>query len=654
MAVIAASIGLIASSAGVLDRVERTTVDARFSVRGAESKPPGILIVAIDQNSQAKLPRFPFPRRLYAGVIERLHADGARLIAFDIEFTRPTDPTDDDALLSAVSAARPMVFASTDIDQFGRTEVLGGPALERQIGAHVGATAVLPDSSGVIRRIPYAVRNLPSFAVVIASLVGARPIDRQAFAHGGALVDYRGPAGSFNQVSFVDMLRGKVAASAIRRRIVIVGDTSPSGQDLHPSPFGILPGAEVQANAVSSVLQGFPLQDTAGWLNVALVIILAFVPPVACFLGGARVTLVAVVAAAAALAVGAQLAFDSGRVVPVTYPALSLVLATMGSVGLDYALQDRERRRERELFAAFSPEIVAHVLEPGEPASWLKGPSVSATDVIRGYRIEELIGRGAMGVVYKATQLILGRTVAVKVISPEFATNRQFRQRFERESRLAARIEHVNVLPVYEAGDDDGLLFIAMRYVDGLDLRVLVERLGPLAPGRAAAIVAQVAGALDAAHARGLVHRDVKPANILLTLEDPEHAFLTDFGVAKVTETEETAMTTPGHWVGTVDYIAPEQVNGQDVDGRADIYALGGVLHYALTGSVPYPVTGDFAKLMAHVNGTPPNPSAHDARLVVFDTVLARAMAKDPADRFATGAELAREAIDAARVAEAA
>jgi CHASE2 domain-containing sensor protein/predicted Ser/Thr protein kinase len=652
VAVLAVSVSLIAASAQWLDRVERTTVDARFSVRGPQPKPAGILIVAIDQNSLAKLPRFPFPRRLYAGVIERLHADGAALIAFDIEFTRPTDAADDDALISAVANARPMVFASTVIDQFGRTEVLGGPSLERQIGAHVGATAVIPDSSGVIRRVPYGVSRLPSFAVVIAGLLNRRPVDRQSFAHGGALVDYRGPAGSFHQVSFVDVLHGQVAAAAVRGRVVLVGETAPSGQDLHPSPFGVLPGVEVQANAVSTVLRGFPLRDVPGLLNVALIIALGFVTPLACFLGGARLTLAAAVGAAAALAVAAQLAFNAGRIVEVIYPALSLVTATVGSVALDYSLQDRERRRMRELFAAFSPGIVAQVLGKRESGGWLKGASISASGVIRGFRIEEVIGRGAMGVVYKATQLNLGRTVAIKVISPEFATNAVFRQRFERESRLAARIEHVNVLPVYEAGNDDGLLFIAMRYVDGVDLRVLVDRLGPLPPVRAAAIVAQVASALAAAHSHGLVHRDVKPANILLTVQEPEHAYLTDFGVAKVTETEETVMTTPGHWVGTVDYIAPEQISGEAVDGRADIYALGGVLHYALTDSVPYPVSGDFAKLMAHVNGTPPTPSDYDPRLAAFDAVLARAMAKHPADRFVTAAELARAASNAARVTE--
>jgi serine/threonine protein kinase len=267
--------------------------------------------------------------------------------------------------------------------------------------------------------------------------------------------------------------------------------------------------------------------------------------------------------------------------------------------------------------------------------------------------MEEVIGRGAMGVVYKATQLALARPVAVKLISPEHAASRVYRERFERESRLAASVEHANVIPVYEAGEDDGLLFIAMRYVDGVDLGALVERLGPLAPQRAAAIVAEVAGALDAAHERGLIHRDVKPANILVTADRPEHAYLTDFGVAKATSTEDTAMTNPGQWVGTVDYIAPEQLHGGAQGGSGDIYALGGVLHHMLTGCVPYPLQSDVAKLLAHVNAPPPTPSAHDPALAAFDPVVARAMAKDPSDRFATASVLAVAATRAAEAAEA-
>jgi CHASE2 domain-containing sensor protein/tRNA A-37 threonylcarbamoyl transferase component Bud32 len=653
VAVAAAAVALTAHRTGLLARAERTTIDARFSLRGTQRPPRGIVVVAIDQDSLARLPRFPFRRSLYAPVIDRLHAAGARVIAFDIEFVRPTTPAADDALIDAAGRARPVVFATTVIDRLGGTEVLGGPGVRRQVGAQVAATAALPDSSGVIRRVPYSVSGLRSFAVVIAALRTGRPVDREAFAHGGALIDYLGPARTFKTVPFVDVLRGRVAPSVFRGGEVIVGETAPSGQDLHPSPLGVLAGAEVQANALATILAGFPLRNAPGWVTAALIVTLALVAPLASVARRALVTLAAAVAALIVLAIGAQLAFDAGRIIDVTDSLVALGLASVATVAVDYALQDRERMRLRELFAAFSPDVVAEVLaQPGAPRR-LGAPALSATRVIGGFRMEEVIGRGAMGVVYKATQLALARPVAVKVISPEHAASRVYRERFERESRLAASVEHASVIPVYEAGEDDGLLFIAMRYVDGVDLGVLVDRLGPLAPQRAAAIVAEVAGALDAAHERGLIHRDVKPANILLTGGRPEHAYLTDFGVAKITSTEDTAMTSPGQWVGTVDYIAPEQLRGESQGGGGDIYALGGVLYYALTGSVPYPRETDLAKLLAHVNAPPPIPSAHDPTLAAFDPVLARAMAKEPTDRFASAADLATAATKAAQAAEA-
>jgi predicted Ser/Thr protein kinase len=443
-----------------------------------------------------------------------------------------------------------------------------------------------------------------------------------------------------------------VTPSAFRGRVVIVGVTAPSVQDLHPSPLGVVPGVEVQANAVATILADFPLRDAPGWLSAALIVALAAVAPLAGAARRAPVILATTSAALIALVIGAQLAFDAGRIVDVTDPLFALGLSSVATVAVDYVWQDRERRRLRELFAAFSPDVVADVLAHRGDAGHTSAAPLSATRVIGGYRMEEVVGRGAMGVVYKATQLALTRPVAVKLISPEYATDRRFRERFKRESRLAASVEHASVIPVYEAGEDDGLLFIAMRYVDGVDLGVLVERLGPLPPQRAAAIVAEVAGALDAAHDRGLVHRDVKPANILLTNDQPEHAYLTDFGIAKITSTDDTAMTIPGQWVGTVDYIAPEQLRGDTPDGAADIYALGGVLLYALTGTVPYPLETATAKLLAHANAPPPAASEREPSLAAFDPVLARAMAKQPSDRFATASELAVAAANAAQAAE--
>src|SRR6059058_4348505 len=205
-------------------------------------------------------------------------------------------------------------------------------------------------------------------------------------------------------------------------------------------------------------------------------------------------------------------------------------------------------------------------------------------DLFAGHRIDGVAGRGGMGVVYRATELALDRRVALKLITPALAGDPDFRARFVRESRAAASIEHPNVIPIFSAGEEQDVLYISMRFVDGQDLRALLRGEGRLEPRRAARIVAQVADALDAAHARGLVHRDVKPANILLAPESgAEKIYLTDFGLTKNTASE-SGMTRTGMFVGTVDYIAPEQIRGDRLDARTDVYALTCVLYRALTG----------------------------------------------------------------------
>jgi serine/threonine protein kinase len=262
--------------------------------------------------------------------------------------------------------------------------------------------------------------------------------------------------------------------------------------------------------------------------------------------------------------------------------------------------------------------------------------------VIAGYRIERAIGQGGMGHVYLATQLDLGRHVALKLIAPEYADDDRFRERFKQESRLAALIDHPNVIPVYEARDSDGFLFLAMRYVNGPDLRHLVRQERRLEPRRAVGIVAQVASALDAAHERGLVHRDVKPGNVLVTAGDPEHAYLTDFGLVKRTEGG-VDLTASGQFVGTLDYTAPEQIQAQRSDARTDVYALGGVLYHALTGRVPFERETEAAKIYAHLNDPPPRPSELvDDLPEELDEVVTRAMAKEPADRFPSAGDVGR------------
>jgi YVTN family beta-propeller protein len=262
--------------------------------------------------------------------------------------------------------------------------------------------------------------------------------------------------------------------------------------------------------------------------------------------------------------------------------------------------------------------------------------------VVAGCRIEEVVGRGGMGVVYRATQLSLDRTVALKAIVPELAGNEEFRERFKRESRIAASIEHPNVIPVYEAGEGDGLLYLTMRYVEGTDLRSLIDTEGPLDPERGARIVAQVAAALAVAHRRGLVHRDVKPANVLIdSAEEREHAYLTDFGIARHSAGQ-TALTRTGAVVGTLDYLAPEQLQGESADARADVYALGCVLFEALTGTIPFPRDSEAAKMFAHLSAPVPSPrEVHPEVPPPLDTLAQRAMAKDPGERIQTTTELA-------------
>src|SRR4051794_39173314 len=249
-----------------------------------------------------------------------------------------------------------------------------------------------------------------------------------------------------------------------------------------------------------------------------------------------------------------------------------------------------------------------------------------------------------MGIVYRATQLSLGRPVALKLIAPEHAADAGFRERFQRESRMAAAIDHPNVTPVYEAGEEDGRLYLVMRWVAGTDLHRMLRSEGRVEPMRAALIVGQVAGALDAAHAAGLVHRDVKPANVLLS---GEHAYLADFGLTRFAGTD-TQMTTAGHFLGTVDYMAPEQFHPGPNDARADVYALGCVLFAALTGAPPFLRETVPATITAHLHDPPPRASDTAGVPRDFDRVLARALAKSPEDRQLSAGDLGRAALAAA------
>ncbi len=272
--------------------------------------------------------------------------------------------------------------------------------------------------------------------------------------------------------------------------------------------------------------------------------------------------------------------------------------------------------------------------EHRDPANFAVGSEVA------GYRLEEQIGRGGMAVVYRARDIQLGRNVALKLLSPVLALDDAFRQRFIRESRAAAAVDHPYIIPIFAAGESDGALFIAMRYVQGGDVRSLIDAEGPLPPDRAAGIITQVALALDAAHLHGLVHRDIKPANMLLDSvagsDQRDHVYLADFGLSK-RSLSVTGLTSIGQFLGTPAYVAPEQVEGRPVDSRADQYALACASFEILSGAPPYERDDDLAVMWAHVSVPPPSLSERRPSLpAAADAVLAKAMAKAPADRYPT------------------
>jgi YVTN family beta-propeller protein len=279
--------------------------------------------------------------------------------------------------------------------------------------------------------------------------------------------------------------------------------------------------------------------------------------------------------------------------------------------------------------------------------------TIASGTIFAGYRIEAEIGRGGMGVVYRARHLALDRERALKVISPALSEDPHFRERFQREARLAASLEHPNVVPVDHAGDEGGVLYLSMRLVEGSDLRQIVEADGPLAARRASQLLTGVAAGLDAAHERGLLHRDVKPANVLVEgVNGDERVFLTDFGISRIAGGGAT-VTVSGELLGSPDYVSPEQVAGDRVDHRTDVYALGCLLHFALTGQPPFPRDNDLAKLFAHGNAPRPRPSELVAGLpAALDGVVARAMAIRPEYRYESAGELAADVATIVHEAE--
>jgi CHASE2 domain-containing sensor protein len=647
IAIVAAGTAGALRELGAGRELELETVDLRFDLGGPIAPPDDVVLAQVDDRTLSELQlRWPFPRSRHARVIDRLSALGARVIAIDLQFTEPTDIDEDNALIEAIARAEGVVLSTTVVDDQGSTNVLGGDDVVSDIGARVGSALLPLDPDGALRRAAYAPDGLESFAVVVTEVATRRQV--QPFDEERTWIRYAGPPGTLRSYSYSQVLRGRVPAEAFRDKIVVVGTEAARLKDVSATSTtddSLMSGPEVQGNAIATVLAGLPMTSAPGLLGTVLILIMACAAPLsASRLGPGGTTLVAGLAALA-LAAAAQLLFGAGVVIPVVHPLAALGLGLIGALAV-------ARPRPPAAEPAAAPLAPTEPQPKSEPAPEA-AEAPTAADEIAGFRLEGVIGRGGMGVIYEAHQPGLDRKVAVKVIAPDHAADPRFRQRFAREARLAAAIDHPNIVPVHATGEDGGRLYLAMRYVEGGNLAQRL-RAGPLPLAATAEIVAQVASALDAAHERGLVHRDVKPANILL-VERPgarPHAYLTDFGITRaIVGTADLTQT--GVFMGTVDYAAPEQASGAGAGPSADQYALASVAYECLTGRPPCKHEHDMATLWAHVNEPPQPPSQLVPELgAEVDAPLLLALAKNPDERWPTCAAFAQALASALAMRE--
>jgi CHASE2 domain-containing sensor protein len=345
--VVAAGAAGAADLAGLLPGLEQTSVVQRFERRGEHSA-PNLLVVAIDDKTFSDLGlHWPFPRSRHARAIDQLRRDGARAIVYDIQFTERTTDREDNALIMAVDRApNNIVLATAETDERGRHNVLGGPDTVRSIGARVGASNLPEGRGGVLQRVEYEHGGLPTLATVTAGLLG-RPPARGSFEKGGAWIDFHGPPGTIDTVSFSDLIGGRVAPSRVRGRIVVVGAASPTLQDVHPTPTSnrLMSGPEIEANAIDTVVRGFPLHGTPTWAGLLIVVALGFLPA----LLSLRLRALAAALIAPLIAIGfllvAQFAFDHGRILPVATPLFALSLGTVSTISAGYVAERRQRDR---------------------------------------------------------------------------------------------------------------------------------------------------------------------------------------------------------------------------------------------------------------------------------------------------------------------
>ena len=623
----AVGLALVVHVTGLLAGLEDASVDQRFRLRPA-APPPDVVVVALDERSLDRLgERPPIPRSLHGRLLDRLRAHEPLAIAYDVQFTEPTQEAEDAALYDAVARTPRVVLATSDVTEDGDTRVFGSTANVERIGARVGSSLLPLSRGGVYRRVEPSVNGVESLAFAAARAAGR--------AHGaeasreGLLIDYAGPPGTVRTVSFSDVLEGRAGASILRRKAIVVGVTALSQGDHHRTPtHGAeqMSGAEIQANALSTVMRGVPLRDGPTWITVVLIALLAAAgSALAGRLSLARAAICAV-ALLGATAAGAYAAFRAGVMVEAAAP-LAAVLIGAGAGGLERALRARRREHEtRELLGR-----LAGGRDVGELLARIRGDELVLLEPgarFGDFAIDRALGVGGMSVVHLARDVRDGRLVALKVMSARLGDRPDIRDRFIREAQAGSTLAHEAIVPIFDAGEIGGRPYLAMRLVEGGTLADLVGS-RQLPPARALELLTPIADALDHAHRRGVIHRDVKPTNVLV--DGDGSPYLADFGIAHLLD----AGRVTTEFVGTPAYTAPEQVRGEQLTGACDQYALGCVLFECLTGRLPFPDPTVVGLMQAHLAQPPPPASSFVPALgPEIDTVLARALAKQPTDRY--------------------
>jgi adenylate cyclase len=380
--VLAAGLGVTAYATGLFKSLELDSVDARFSVRGTQPPPDDIVVVEVDDVTFDELGvQWPFPRSLHGEVVDKLREAGVRTIAFDVQFTEPTTPKEDNALIRAVRRAGGVVLSTTEVTKDGGTNVFGGDEAVEAARARAANTGLEPDSGGIFRRMHHTIDGLVSFPIAaVENATGEKIAPEDLGEDGEAWIDFRGPPDTLPYVSYSrvvcrppapsacsrNAVKRSVADEELRDKIVVIGASAPSLQDIHPtSTTGdqLMPGPELQANAIWTAQHGFPLDDSPGWLDVILIALLGVVPPLITLRLGPVPSLAVSVLLGAVYVVATQLAFNSGEILPLVYPIGALVLATIGAMAVNYVITAFERQRVRDTFARFVPEnVVGEVL----------------------------------------------------------------------------------------------------------------------------------------------------------------------------------------------------------------------------------------------------------------------------------------------------